>query len=74
LRVPTWIPAHCSKEFAVTSYVLVTCARENEAEEKLLTVERRDCLRRAAETFQIARREPRIARIPAAMRPSVSFL
>jgi 3-phenylpropionate/cinnamic acid dioxygenase small subunit len=67
-------PAHCSKEFAVTSYVLVTCARENETEDKLLTVERRDCLRRAADTFQIARREVRMARIPAEMRPSVSFL
>jgi 3-phenylpropionate/cinnamic acid dioxygenase small subunit len=67
-------PAHCSKEFAVTSYVLVTCARENEPEDKLLTVERRDCLRRAADSFQIARREVRIARIPPEMRPAVSLL
>jgi 3-phenylpropionate/cinnamic acid dioxygenase small subunit len=66
--------ADCSKEFAVTSYVLVTCSRENEPENKLLAVERRDCLRRVTDSFHIARREVRIARIPAEMRPSVNFL
>jgi hypothetical protein len=67
-------PAHCSTEFAVTSYVLITYARENENEGQLLTVERRDCLRRAAGSFHIARSEVRIGRIPAEMRPSVGFL
>src|SRR5258708_5473017 len=37
-------PADCSREFAVISYVLVTGAREGESEERILTVERRDCL------------------------------
>jgi 3-phenylpropionate/cinnamic acid dioxygenase small subunit len=67
-------PAHCSREFAVTSYVLVTCARDNEPEGRLLTVERLDCLRRTSTSFQIARRECRIAQIPAEMRHLVSFL
>jgi 3-phenylpropionate/cinnamic acid dioxygenase small subunit len=67
-------PAHCSREFAVTSYVLVTCARDNEPEARLLTVERLDCLRRTSTSFQIARREVRSAQIPAEMRGWVSFL
>lgn len=67
-------PADCSWEFAVISYVLVTGAREGEPQEKILTVERRDCLRRMSDSFQIARRELRIARVPAQIRQWVGFL
>jgi 3-phenylpropionate/cinnamic acid dioxygenase small subunit len=67
-------PAHCSKEFVVTSYVLLTCARDNEPEGRLLTVERNDCLRRRSTSYQIARREVRLAQIPPEMRHLVSFL
>jgi ethylbenzene dioxygenase subunit beta len=67
-------PADCSREFAVTSYVLVTATREGEPEERILTVERRDCLRRMSDTFQISRRELRLARIPAELRHGVRFL
>jgi hypothetical protein len=63
-----------AQEFAAISYVLVTGARADDPEEKLLTVERRDCLRRMSDSFQIARRELRIARVPVEMRQWVRFL
>ena len=46
----------------------------DEPEEKILTAERRDCLRRMSDSFQITRRELRIARVPMQMRQWVRFL
>ena len=67
-------PADCSREFAVTSYVLVTGMRADEREERILTVERRDCLRRMSDSFQITRRDLRITGVPQDMRQWVKFL
>jgi 3-phenylpropionate/cinnamic acid dioxygenase small subunit len=52
-------PANCSREFSVNSYVLLMGARSGENESMWATVERRDCLRRTAQSFQISRREIR---------------
>jgi Ring hydroxylating beta subunit len=45
------------REFAVTSYLVVTGALGTDADAKFLTVERHDVIRRCSRSFQIARRE-----------------
>jgi 3-phenylpropionate/cinnamic acid dioxygenase small subunit len=48
--------AGCCDEYEVLSYVLITRAR-NDGTERLLSAERHDHLRRAAQSFRIFRRE-----------------
>ena len=67
-------PGDCSHEFAVVSYVLVTTTPQGKCGEKILTVERRDRLRCMSDSFQIARRELRLTRMPAEMGQWVKFL
>ena len=50
-------------ELAVSSYVLINYSFEGEAGTKVLTVDRRDCLVRSANSLQIRRREIRTARL-----------
>jgi Ring hydroxylating beta subunit len=45
------------REFAVTSYLVVTGALGTDSEAKFLTVERHDVIRRCSRSYQIARRE-----------------
>jgi PAH dioxygenase small subunit len=61
-------PANCSREFSVNSYVLLIGARSDENESMWATVERRDCLRRTAQSFQISRREIRFVQPAAELR------
>jgi 3-phenylpropionate/cinnamic acid dioxygenase small subunit len=60
-------PAHCSHEFSVISYVLVTGIQADGPESRMLTAERRDCLRRTSNSFQISRRQVRIHQMAAPM-------
>jgi 3-phenylpropionate/cinnamic acid dioxygenase small subunit len=50
-------PGHRPKEYVVSSYVLITGAPRNEPEARLMTVERRDVLRRCSHSFRLAQRE-----------------
>jgi hypothetical protein len=56
-------PGQRTKEFLVTSYVLITGALGNEPEARLMTVERRDILRRCSYFYRLARREIRLGQI-----------
>jgi len=60
-------PAHCAHEFSVISYVLVTGIQADGTESGMLTAERRDCLRRTPNSFQISRRQVRIHQMAAPM-------
>jgi 3-phenylpropionate/cinnamic acid dioxygenase small subunit len=44
-------------EYEVVSYVLLSRSRYEESELQVLTMQRRDCLRRVGDSFKIARRE-----------------
>jgi 3-phenylpropionate/cinnamic acid dioxygenase small subunit len=56
-------PGHRPKEYAVSSYVLITGAPRGEPEARLMTVERQDVLRRCSHSFRLVRREIRLSQV-----------
>jgi 3-phenylpropionate/cinnamic acid dioxygenase small subunit len=64
----------CPEEFVVSSYILINYSHSGESDTKSFSVDRRDHLRRASNSFQIMRREVRMGHVAPEVRELVGPL
>jgi len=64
----------CSDDFVVASYILVNYSHPEDADTKAFSVDRRDHLRRASNTFRVMGREVRMGHISPETRELVGLL